>query len=108
MSKESQSTSYSDNPEFLFTHVDASSNKRHPNETFDPTVILDDHRNCVLYSIWKEAPAGMFKTLAVDFIKREPTVVETLEKAGLLPDYFAYCIQYMLEVRKWVPKGVRQ
>lgn len=108
MSEESQSASFSDNPEFLFTHIEASSNKRHPNETFDPTTILDEAHNVALYRLWKGASPGTFKTKAVEVFSKEELVLDTMKQAGLLLDYYVYTMQYMFEVRKWVPKGTRR
>jgi hypothetical protein len=105
MNDESKSISYSSKPEFLFTHIDADSNKRHPNETFDPTKILDEKRNLELYCLWQNAPAGSFKKLAVEVFSKDPLIIETMQKAGLLLDYYIYTMQYMFEIRKWAPKG---
>lgn len=77
-------------------------------EEFDPTKVLDDAHNLMLYKIWERASPGTFKSSAKAELEKNDSVKVVMERSGLLLDYYIYCMEYMFSVRRWVPKGVRR
>jgi hypothetical protein len=99
-----ESYSHAENDSHVYTHVD----KTPKNDTFNPTEVLDHAHNVELYRLWKSAPAGSFKKLAMEKYEKDQNIVKTMEACGLVLGYYLYSMQYVFEVLKWVPKGIQK
>ena len=90
------------------SHVYNSVDKTPKIDTFNPTEVLSHAHNVELYDLWKKAPAGSFKKLAMEKYEKRQCIAKAMEAQGLVLGYYLYSMQYVFEVLKWVPKPLRK
>ena len=72
-------------------------------QTYDPTTTLDKHYNKHLYVLFNRSTPGTFKQAACEMLSKDPLVLETMKRAGLILEYYVYSMQYLFSAKKWKP-----